>query len=166
MLLQNFFIQIAALFLGLFAGIIVSWLAEEELLLYKERIHFLAKIFFILTLLAPIFFVEKWILAAFMAVSYGVIAFPKKNEVQVFYFIAPLALFLSTQSKEGFFVGGGLFLIATLLTTILFFTAFVKKKQIVWKKECWLLLAREYASFVLLSGLLYSGVFVVRIAFL
>lgn len=158
LLLQNLLIQTAVLVLGILAGIIVSWLAQEELVLYKEKILLIAKILFVLTLLAPIFFVEKWIFVAFIALSYGVIAFPQKNEVQGFYLIAPLTLFLSSQSKEGFFVTGGLFFIATLLATVLFLTDFVKKKQIAWKKEVWLLLGRKFAGFVLVSGLLYGGV--------
>lgn len=157
MLLQNLLIQIAVLVLGILAGIVVSWLAQEELVLSKEKIFLFAKIVFVLTLLAPLFFVERWLIVAFVALSYGVIAFPQKNEVQIFYLIAPLTLFLSTQNKEGFFVTGGLFLIATVLTTLLFFSDFVKKKQIVWKKEMWMLLGKKYSGFLLLNGLVYSG---------
>ena len=126
MLLEHFLIQIVVLVLGILAGIIVSWLAQEELVLYKDKVALTAKIVFVLTLLSPLFFVERWFVAAFIVLSYGVIAFPQKNEFQIFYLIAPLVLFLSTQDKEGFFVAGGLFLIATLLTTVLFFTDYVK----------------------------------------
>ncbi|PIN77022.1 hypothetical protein COV16_07475 [Candidatus Woesearchaeota archaeon CG10_big_fil_rev_8_21_14_0_10_34_8] len=154
MIFNNLLVQILTLIAAIIASCIVSKLAEEELLQYTPLLKKTVKVMFVLTLISPVLFVEKILTIVFVALSYGVISFPQKNEIQTFYFLSPLTLFLATQNTNAFIITLSMFFIVTLLTTTLLLTKFVKKR-IIWKKELFYSIARRYYTFVLISVLLY-----------
>lgn len=155
-ILQNLLAQLAALFLGIVAGLVVSWFAGEELLTYKNKYHFTAKIFFIATLVVPILFVEKWLPVVFIAISYGVVAFLQKNEIQIFYLVSPMTLFLATQNKEGFFLTASIYLIATMLTTLFFVGEHIKERRL----TLFLTILKKYIGCIIVTLLVYSGLLI------
>lgn len=152
-----FLFQLSFLTIGVFAGLLTSWLASEELQEYKKITGRLMMISFILTLLSPLFFVEKWIPVVFIAVSWGVIAFPQKNEEQIFFMLSPLTLFLATQNKDAFFVSSVCFFIAVGLTTMKACSSFVKENMLQLRKELFMEILRHKLWFIGISVLVYVG---------
>jgi len=160
MLVQNLLSQLSALVLGVIAAAIVALLAEEEVEEYTPLFQTAAKIVYVITLVAPVLFLEKIVTVLFIAISYGVIAFPQKNERQTFYLLAPLSLVLATQNTDAFLVTLSCFFVATLLSTILFLTTWVKKKKLTWKREIINKVIKQYSMFVLISCMVYVIIWV------
>lgn len=158
MLIQNLAIQLSVLLLGIIGGIILHWLAAEEIPLYTQKLRFIQKALFIATFITALFFSSNVLLIAFLAVSYGVMAFPQKNEFQIFSFIAPLVLFLSTQTKEGFFLTSTLFFLScvvssTLITDTIDASLGKKIKENIF----------QWSGFIVVTLLVYGIVFVVTL---
>ena len=158
-LIVNIFLQFSALVLGVLVGLLTSWLASEELQKYKKITGCLIMVSFVLTLLSPLFFVEKWIPVVFIALSWGVIAFPQKNEEQLFFMFSPLTLFLATQNQDAFFVTSVCFFIAVGLTTVKVCSSHVKENTLHFQKELFRDILQHKLWFVGISVLVYVGMY-------
>ncbi len=145
LIIINFLIQCSALIIGISIGSIIHWLAEEELETYKKMLEKGSIVLFLITFLSPLFFVDKLIFIIFIALSWGVVAFPQRNEKQVFYFLSPVTLFLSTQSNDGFFLTAVFFMITTVVLTI---------------RDGWRENRSHNISFIIISGFVYAGTWI------
>lgn len=159
-LITNFLLQCSVLVLGVLAGLLTSWLASEELQKYKKITVSLILVSFVLTLLSPLFFVEKWVPVVFIALSWGVIAFPQKNQEQVFFMLVPLTLFLATENKDAFFVSSVFFFIAVGLTTVKACSSHVKENMLSLRKELFMEVLQHKLWFVGMSVLVYVLMYV------
>ena len=151
MILQNFIIQTTALFLGIIAGSIVSWLAQEELEMHKNIIGNSARIVFMLTLLIPLLFTEHFMIIGFIAGTYCVVGIWQQKEAQIFFCLAPLAAILCLSSDTGFFIVLTAIFIATLLSTTILLTGYTKNQKIQWNRKMLVDGIKVYGLFVLFS---------------
>jgi hypothetical protein len=152
---MNLLIQLTTLILAIITSYIISKLAAEELKQYNKVITKVAKISYIATFIVPIIFVENIITPIFVAASYGVIAFPKKNETQMFYMLVPLTLFLATQNTIAFLLTLCCFFTATLFTTTIVLTPFVKKEELCWNNKILKVCIRQYRTYLAITVILY-----------
>jgi len=155
MIFQNLIIQTTALLLGISAGIITSWLAQEELVLYRTIIGNAARIAYMLTLLLPLLFTENFIIVGLIAGTYCILGIWRQKEIQIFFWLAPLAAILCSTSSTGFFtVLIGIF-IATLLSTTILLIEYIKNQKIQWNRKMWIDGAKIYIPFILFSSACY-----------
>jgi hypothetical protein len=156
MLIKNLIIQVTTLTIAIIASYIISKLAAEELQQYNNTITKITKVLYVITLIIPIVFIEKIMTATFIAISYGVIAFPKKNETQLFYMLSPITLFLATQNSTAQLLTLCCFFAATMFTTTIILTNYVKKDQLIWKRKILNDFYINYRTFVSITILLYG----------
>ena len=158
-LITNILLQLGFLVFGILAGFLTSWLASEELQKYKKIHERLMMISFVLTFISPLFFVEKWIPVVFIALSWGVIAFPQKNLEQAFFILSPLTLFLATQNTDAFFVTSLCFFIAVGVTTVKACSLHVRENVLYLRKELFMEILQNKLWFLGISVLVYVGVY-------
>ncbi len=151
----NIITQLTALFLGIIAGVIVSWLAQEELKLYRNIIGNAARIVFMLTLLLQLLFTENFIIVGLIAGTYCIFGIWQQKEVQVFFLVAPFAAILCSASSTGFLTVLTGILIATLLSTTLLLAEYTKNQKVQWNRNMWIDGAKVYVPFILLSSICY-----------
>lgn len=153
MILQNLIVQCSTLLLGIIAGNIVSWLAQEELGLYQAIIGTVSRITFVLTLLLPLLFNRNYIIIGMIALTYCILGIWQQKEMQVFFWTAPLSAILCSSTQKGFFTILACIFIATILSTTILFTT---SKKVQWNKEIVLSAATLYLPFIIISALGYA----------
>ncbi len=157
-LFHNFAIQLFSLFFGIIAGLLVGWLAVEEIPKYQKQLGFVSLFLFAVTFAAPLLFVEKWIPLVVVGVTYAILAVIQKDKER-FFLLSPLVLFLTTENKTGFFLISVLVFAATGVMTLRILALFVKDKKIGFGKELMKTLFDAYAQFIVVSLILYSAAY-------
>ncbi len=166
LLLQNFLLQLSSLLLGVISGSFLSWLAAEELSLYKKHISLVFQFLSFAALLAPLlfflyFFDFKRIIPFFVLLLVYTLIFwkTKNNPHDIFHgflYIVPLMLFLASGNQEVFFLTLSLFLV-TVILSILSFAHSLEKMNLLKKYKYF---AQEFSGFFFMTVLLYGITFV------
>ncbi len=155
MILHNFIIQTSTLFLGITAGFIISWLAQEEIEIHRDFIGNTARIVFAIAILLSFLFTTKHIIIGLIALTYCILGIWQQKEVQAFFWIAPLPAFLSSASPEGFLTILACIFIATVLSITILLSAYTENKKIQWNKEIFFQILRIYLPFIIITCLSY-----------
>lgn len=158
---QNFSTQLCSIFLGIVAGSFVGWTAAEELPLYQKQLRFIAQFLFFATFVIPLFFLEQMLPLLFIGITYATLTL-LQNDREWYFFVAPLGVFLSSQNNHAFFVANVLVFLATGIMTILIITSFVKKKELLWKKEIFVSYLQNFGMFVLFSLVIHIAIIISR----
>ncbi len=163
MIFQNFIVQITALLLGIIGGIIVSWIAQEELEMYAVKIGTAARIAFIITLLLPLIFSQSYIVIGFIAFTYCILGIWWEKEGKVFFWLSPLSAILCSQTQTGFFTILAFIFIATLLSTSILLAAETKNQKIHWNKKLISQSMWVYLPFIIISVVCYAALSIISL---
>lgn len=165
LILQNFLLQISALFIGIFGGISVVTFAEEELSLYKKYFSSLFTGLSFATLFVPILFFlyfsdfKKIIPFLVLGCVYVAVFWKTKDSAydlsSGFLYIAPLTLFLASDDLQLFFLTLAFFLLTIMTFTVSSLSSFTKKN---FFGKCQFF-TQEFFAFFLMTVLLYSMTF-------
>lgn len=159
-LIHNLAIQLASLFFGIIAGLVIGWLSAEEIPRYQKQLGFLSLFLFSATFAIPLLFIEKWIPLAVVGGTYALFAILQK-EKERFFLLAPLVLFLTAEEKTVFFLSAVLVFAATSVMTLRILASFVKEKRLVFNKELAKTICTAYVQFVVVTVIIYAVVLLV-----
>lgn len=154
-LFHNFAIQIFSLLLGIVTGLFVGWLATEEILLYQKQLHFLSLFLFAATFTIPLLFVEKWFVLVVVGGTYALLSIIQK-EKERFFLLSPIALFLTTETKNIFFLCSILVFAATGVMTLRILSSFVKEKKLIFTLKLIKTLFSSFLPFIVVTMISYA----------
>ena len=164
LLMHNAIIQLSSLLFGIIVGLLVGWLAAEEIPLYQKQLGFLSLILFSATFTIPLFFIENWIPLAIVGVTYAILA-ALRREREWYFLTAPLVLFLSSQNSIAFFITVVIVFLATGMMTLRLLPEFVldtvHEKKLVFQKELFSSLVAAYAQFVVFTLIIYGIIWLI-----